>query len=156
MSLKHASSFCILRSVKMIGLHIEPRLRPHIAPIPIAQNESDGKVNHQNPHQYSLSRRFSIGAHPDAHFNGNYNHGARICSPYHHIAHDYYRDGLRFANGWNGRSSSLSNSPISDASSPRGIKRSASADASPESSDMINRRKLTRFEGPVFAQSKNG
>lgn len=144
--------------MKMIGLHIEPRLRPHIAPIPIAQNESDGKMNSQSPHHYSFTRRFGVGAHPDAHFNGgSYSHGARLYSSYHHIAHEYYREGLRFANGWNGRSSSLSNSPISDASSPRGIKRSASADASLESGgDMIHGKKLTRFDGPAYVTSQNG
>lgn len=142
-------------NVKMIGLHIEPRLRPHIAPIPIAQNEPDSKANNQSPHQYPF-RRFNMGTHPDAHFNSTYSHGERLGAPYHRIAAEYYRDGLRFANGWNGRPSSLSNSPISDASSPRGIKRSASADGSPESSDTINGRKLSRFEGPPYAQNQNG
>ena len=140
----------------MIGLHIEPRLRPHIAPIPIAQNETDGKMSAQTPHNYPFSRRFGVGPHTEARFNGNYNHAARLYPSYHHIAHEYYREGLRFANGWNGRSSSLSNSPISDASSPRGIKRSASADASLDGSEVINGKKLTRYDAPPFIPSQNG
>lgn len=141
---------------KMIGLQIEPRLRPHIAPIPIAQNEPDGKSNPHSPHHYPLGRRFSIGAHPDSHFNGNYGYGGRMNSSYHRLATEYYRDTHRFSNGWNGRSSSLSNSPISDASSPRGMKRSASADGASEGSDLINGRKLSQFEGPAYSQTQNG
>lgn len=143
-------------SMKMIGLHIEPRLRPHIAPIPIAHSEPDGKMNSQNPNHYSFGRRFGMIPHPDAHFNGSYGNSPRLYPSYHQLAHEYYRDGLRFSNGWNGRSSSLSNSPISDASSPRGIKRSASADASLESRDIISGKKLTRFDTPAYVQSQNG
>ena len=144
--------------MKVVGLHIEPRLRPHIAPIPIAQNDADSRAT-STQQQYTYNRRYGIGMRPEASFNGNPSKpNLRIDPAYHRLVNDYYREGryARYANSWTGRSSSLSNSPISDVSSPRGIKRSASADASPESFEMISSSKQARLEANMFCKTQRG
>ncbi len=138
----------------MIGLHIEPRLRPHIAPIPIPQND-EGDLRHSGQQPYLCNRRFGTNMRPDPPYNAILNPHGRIGSAF-KLLSDYYQDSGRYSNGWAQRSSSLSNSPISDASSPRGLKRASSSDMSPDGCDIQGGMKNPRLDEGYYLGGQNG
>ena len=137
----------------MIGLHIEPRLRPHIAPIPIPHAEAEERTASQQ--QYPCNRRYSMGMRPDPSFGGQFNQAVRIGSAFRMVS-DCYQDGGARYPGWCARSSSLSNSPISDDSSPRGIKRPSSVDMSPDNIELESNGKHSNLEESFHRMGQNG
>eukprot|EP00794_Sanderia_malayensis_P012762 gene12762-14072_t len=146
-------------SMKMIGLHIEPRLRPHIAPIPIPQSETETDGSRQTCQQhYPNTRRYGVGMHAadPSSYNNLFNQPSRMGSAF-KMFNDCYPDGSsRFSTRWDPRSSSLSNSPISDASSPSGLKRASSDDLNADYYEIQSNVKNPRLEENFFRNAPNG
>ena len=131
----------------MIGLHIEPRLRPHVAPIPIAASETERRTtasHSSSSSSYDSNRKYNGQQYhrnsEQPQFNGYLSQHLRQLNGYPRLMPEYIYPSM-----WR-IPSSLPESPRSDSSSPRGLKRDSSNVGSSgphyNDADVINRKRL--------------